>query len=644
MIDLMIAMNRDRVKKAFLKVRDELIAERNADGHWVGELSCSPLSTATAVTALAIADRVLNPNESRFRERIVKGLEWIVRNANRDGGWGDTDRSQSNLSTTVLCWSALTFAESTNMSAQKAIVKSEQWLKEKAGGINPEPISRAVMDRYGKDRTFSVPILTMAALTGRLGEGQNAWNHVLPLPFELAVLPPDFFAILRLPVVSYALPALIAMGIARHMHLPSQSSIWRKIRTRWKPRCLSILSTIQPQNGGFLEAIPLTSFVAMSLASSHLVGHPVTKKALDFIVQSVREDGSWPIDSNLSIWLSSLAMNALGKPGLEVLDDAEPLRLLDWLCAQQHQKRHPYTQAEPGGWAWTSLPGGVPDADDTAAALIALHSFWNGENHQKQIATKGSRWLCQLQNQDGGIPTFCRGWGALPFDRSSPDISAHAIIAWTKWMPHFSRKERHRARRSLKRALRYLIRVQRGDGTWCPLWFGNEAMPNDENPCYGTARIVMALSALSNALSSELSNHFKMQISSAIKNAIDWILLNQNEDGGWGGGYKTPSSIEETALATEAILSCISQKEIDKCIDLRWMVTASQKGLEWLILRVESGETNASPIGFYFARLWYYERLYPLIFTSSALRKAISIGDCFFDKTANPSTNSQDSF
>ena len=34
--------------------------------------------------------------------------------------------------------------------------------------------------------------------------------------------------------------------------------------------------------------------------------------------------------------------------------------------------RHPYTGAAPGGWAWTDLPGGVPDADDTPGALLAL--------------------------------------------------------------------------------------------------------------------------------------------------------------------------------------------------------------------------------------------------------------------------------
>lgn len=48
------------------------------------------------------------------------------------------------------------------------------------------------------------------------------------------------------------------------------------------------------------------------------------------------------------------------------------------------------------------------------------------------------------------------------------------------------------------------------------------------------------------------------------------------------------------------------------------------RGLAWLVERVEKNEhQNSSPIGFYFAKLWYYEELYPLIFTVSTLRQAL---------------------
>src|SRR5215510_9173507 len=69
----------------------------------------------------------------------------------------------------------------------------------------------------------------------------------------------------------------------------------------------------------------------------------------------------------------------------------------------------------------------------TRRALLAL---WNlaGEEHLDS-ARAGFQWLLDQQNKDGGIPTFCRGWGTLPFDRSATDLTAHAIGAWSVWRP-----------------------------------------------------------------------------------------------------------------------------------------------------------------------------------------------------------------
>jgi squalene-hopene/tetraprenyl-beta-curcumene cyclase len=84
-------------------------------------------------------------------------------------------------------------------------------------------------------------------------------------------------------------------------------------------------------------------------------------------------------------------------------------------------------------------------------------------------------------------------------------------------------------------------------------------------------------------------------------------------DGGWSGAPGAASSIEETALALEALASG-SGIEAEKAIE---------KGAKWLAARILNGEElEAAPIGLYFARLWYYERLYPLIFATAALKAA----------------------
>src|ERR1051325_7883317 len=135
-----------------------------------------------------------------------------------------------------------------------------------------------------------------------------------------------------------------------------------------------------------------------------------------FLVNSVREDGSWPIDTNLATWVSTLSVNALHADPEFGMGENGREKLLEWLLAQQHRVEHPYTHAAPGGWAWTDLSGGVPDADDTPGALLALARLGCEDDETQEAARAGIVWLLNLQNADGGVPTFCRGWGALPFD------------------------------------------------------------------------------------------------------------------------------------------------------------------------------------------------------------------------------------
>ena len=93
------------LQRALLSAKKRLMSEMNSDGYWEGELSSSALSTAVAVAALAHVGRKIHQTP------IKKGLNWLSANINPDGGWGDSPGSKSNLSTTLLCWSALSLIE-----------------------------------------------------------------------------------------------------------------------------------------------------------------------------------------------------------------------------------------------------------------------------------------------------------------------------------------------------------------------------------------------------------------------------------------------------------------------------------------------------------------------------------------------------
>ena len=606
-----------RIATAARNARRALLSERVPEGVWRGELSSSALSTATATIALLLAARSAEQraDADRWRELASAGRRWIAEHQNTDGGFGDTTDSPSNLSTTALCYAALGagLAEQDAGSRQCSEAMS-RWLEERVGPWDPEGLAQALAKVYGEDRTFAIPILVACAVSGAFGQGRGAWKPIAALPFELAVLPQGLFRFLGLPVVSYALPALIAVGQVIAHHRPSRNPAARLARGATRRTALRVLERIQPQGGGFLEATPLTSFVVMSLVASGEAAGPVVRSGLDFLVASVREDGSWPIDTDLATWITTLSIGALSPRGglREALGESEQRALVRWLLDQQHRERHPYTGAAPGGWAWTELPGGVPDADDTPGALLALSELGADTPEVVAAASAGLKWLVDLQNRDGGTPTFCRGWGKLPFDQSCPDLTAHFLRACRAWEGRVSLD----LRAARERGVRYLVNSQREDGAWVPLWFGNQHEPRTQNPVYGTSRVLR--SAGERPSDPALDEAW----SRACHRGASWLLAAQAATGGFGGAPQLEPSIEETGLALEALCDLAASESVqsDELID------AIRGASEWLCEATDEGTRFPTrPIGLYFAQLWYHEKLYPLVFCVSALERARAI-------------------
>lgn len=675
----------ERLEAAYAQARDELLAARTPEGHWIGQLSSSALSTATAISALAIVEReLLRSGDSagpasdgkhalaqavdaaQVRRQVEQGLQWLLTQQNADGGFGDTDRSHSNIATTLLAMAAIHLAGAAPAHPQ-LLARAEAYVA-RCGRWD------ALRARYGRDKTFVVPILTNLALAGL-----TDWSLVDPLPFELACVPQRLYRFVGLPVVSYAIPALVAIGQARFLLAPPRGGLVRGVRRLALKRSLDVLHRMQPASGGYLEATPLTSFVVMSLAASWSAlaqacpdALPTSRQVLiagvRFLLSSMRPDGSWPIDTNLATWNTSLALQALAGAGEDVAQLVGPQGLA-WLVACQHRQRHPFTGAQPGGFGWSDLTGAVPDADDTPGALLALAGLARSRGTVAQelpdqyvaAVPLAVRWLLDLQNRDGGWPTFCRGWGRLPFDRSGTDLTAHAlraIAAWQGWLRHAAGRQGATLARRIdaarRRGLAYLVRQQRPDGAWVPLWFGHQDAPGEENPVYGTAKVLMALRDLG------------LWQTPAARRGIAWLLAQQRPDGSFTsgeparqgtqhksypqdsaepqvsqavssekgavlptvqaaaaphGGERDQGTIEETALAIEALLA---EVEANPCPAVRGDVArALHQGLAWLVSRVERGEhRQAAPIGLYFAKLWYYEELYPLTFTVAALGRA----------------------
>lgn len=567
-------MNKEKAIAEMTEVlRAELIKNRSEGGLWHGELSSSAVSTSVAVFALYLMDKDL------YALPIRKGVEWLKQNMHADGAWGDSIESPSNLTATLLSYACL-------CAVDEAPSQTNEYLKKQFGGTTDRHIIQGVLACYGKDLTFSAPILVMCALAGVI----RSWDEIPQLPFELSVLPQRLFRFLQLPVVSYAIPALIAVGILRYKK--GKRGIMSPVREAFISKSLQVLLKLQPTHGGFLEAAPLTAFVTMCMIEAGYREHATTQKAIRFLVNTVREDGSWPIDTNLSSWVTALSVRALGN------DIGDKQALAQIIKQNAFTSRHPFTGAKEGGWGWTNLPGAVPDADDTAGSLVALHILLDGV-YCPEVG-KGIEWLLDLQNRDGGMPTFCKGWGKLPFDRSCPDISAHALLAFRLWMDVLPSDLQQTCRRSMLQMLKWMQKSQQEDGSFLPLWFGDQHAQDGHSPVYGTAMVVEYLATFEEPLAQEI-----------VRNGLKYLLSTQNKDGGWGGDKDVPSKVTFTARALSALASYPQVK-----------TEVMDRAFDYLYRTYESGLLfQAEPIGLYFARLWYSEKMYPVTFLLNALKK-----------------------
>lgn len=685
----------ERLTAARDAVRGELLAERTVNGHWVGQPSGSPLATATAISALVVAhghqtdidssqatlhaadQEVYTCLQSDLSELLIESLHWLAQRQNHDGGWGDTEQGRSNLAATMATRAALRLT---------CVPAKYEGLTDRADGyIAAQGGYVGLKKQHGRDKSISAPVLANCALAGLV-----PWRHVPALPFELACAPQSWQSRLRLPVASYAIPTLVAVGQLKFRHDRPRNPITRALRVAACRKSLAVVERLQPASGGIMESTPLTAFVVMGLAGAGLIDHPVVARGIEFLLASVRSDASWPIVSNLSLWNTALAMDALAdkppwpprpvsvthRPAAAASDSwnitpkadsgevdphARPqidrpaatiedstLRLdencLDWVLNAQHREPPTGSGESPGGWSWTEIAGGLANSDDTAAALIALAAWRPRYRPLKQhrlvlAAHRGIEWLLGMQNHDGGWPTFQREWHALPLDRSAADVTAHAVRALSLWQRQWQAQPppQEAGMRSasglgthldvaISGGLRFLEQVQRNDGSFVPHWFGNQHHPEGHNLVYGTAQVV-SMCAERGMLESDMAQR-----------AARWLLGVQHVGGGWGPPRSSPAtslsnvyrsntsraedalasfcSVEETALALEALMPLVGTNQL--------YTRAVQNGLRWLVDAVEQGRLRQpAPIGFYFARLWYYERLYPLVFAAGALSRTV---------------------
>jgi squalene-hopene/tetraprenyl-beta-curcumene cyclase len=547
---------------------------QHEEGWWKGELE-------TNVTMDA-EDLLLRQFLGiRTDEETAAAAKWIRSRQREDGTWANYYGGPADLSTTIEAYVALKLAgdsvDAPHM--RRACVYVRQ-----CGGI-------------GASRVFTRIWLALF--------GQWPWESLPILPPELMLLPPsvplniyDFGCWARQTVV-----ALTVINAHRPVHDLSidigeldvgPAPTTRRPLTTWAGRfdlLDRLLHAYERRPIGFLRRISLDRAErwilkrqeadgswggiqppwVYSLMALHVQGYPLDHPAMQAGLKglegfTVEDEAGRRVEACQSpVWDTALAVVALADAGVGP-DDPILGRAGGWLVDEEITVPGDWTvrrpHLAPGGWAFEFANDNYPDIDDTAEVVLALRR--TGAADEGAVA-RAVNWIEGMQCRDGGWAAFdvdntralCRD---LPFcdfgeliDPPSADVTAHVV----EMLALLGRNGE-----ATQRGVDWMLDAQEPDGSWFGRW--------GSNYLYGTGAVVPALVAAGVSPQDP-----------AVRRAVEWLELHQNDDGGWGEdlrSYRDPghrgrgiSNASQTAWALLALIAAGDRG------------SATQKGIAFLV-------------------------------------------------------------
>jgi squalene-hopene/tetraprenyl-beta-curcumene cyclase len=620
----------DRLTHSIESATEALLARQRPDGHWVFELEADATIPAEYVL---LRHYLGEPIDAALEGKIAAYLRRIQ---GIHGGWPQLADGDLDVSATVKAYFAL------------------KMIGEPIDADHMRRAREAVLARGGAARA-NVFSRIMLALFGFI-----PWRAVPVMPIEIMLLPKWFP--FHLDKISYwsrtvIVPLLVLMAkkprarnakgvridelfleppqtIGPTPKAPQQKASWfwffrgvdnvlratepyfpKRTRQRAVDRAVAWVSERLNGEDGLGAIYPaMANSVMMFDVLGYPENHPqraIARKSIEKLL-AVHEQEAYCQPCVSPIWDTGLVCHALLEVGGERAT-AEAKRGLDWLTPKQILDvrgdwiaRRP--DLRPGGWAFQYANAHYPDVDDTAVVAMAMDRVQNisGRQDFSESLARAKEWILGMQSANGA-------WGAfdadnefyylnnIPFadhgallDPPTEDVTARCLSMLAQFGETAANSE------AVRRAIDYLRRTQLAEGSWYGRW--------GMNYIYGTWSVLCALNAAG-----------VDRAAPEMRNAANWLIAIQNDDGGWGedgasykldykGYERAPSTASQTAWA---LLGLMATGDVDH--------SAVARGIAYLIAQQGAdgfwNEPRYTATGFprvFYLRYHGYPKFFPL--------------------------------
>ncbi|TPQ16134.1 prenyltransferase/squalene oxidase repeat-containing protein [Streptomyces sporangiiformans] len=527
------------------------------DGSWEGRLSPSAPATADVLIAMHLAD------PEGCRDLIDRGVSWLTRTQQEDGGWGDDADTESTLNGTALTVAALALVAPDRAAGNI-----------RRGWRRVEEFGGAEAVRDVEKCSLTVLVHFYLVLAGLMSE-----EGLLRVPIELSLLPGP----LRRKL-TFAMPTAMAWGLMCAA-LTESGRARTAVNRAAAPKAIAYLDGLvgfEGPDGGFVESPMMSANVVIGLALAKR-RPDIVRHCLKYFRATVKPEGAWSVTRDLEVDATNFITVGMQHAGLT--DDPRVGNAVTWIRGAQRDEEFIWTGAPSGGWGW-GLPSGWPNSGNTADAVLALAGAGH-DVHDPQVR-RGADWLLEQQNHDGSWSCFARVGRIATLDPSfamvgkarSPKVlygpcavmSAEAVSALglSGACPPGDPR--------LVRAYQWFKRVQRADGGIDNKWYVGRVT--------GTGSVLRALGDVG------------LGHTEVARRCVSWLRLHQNPDGGWGQTAPPdgPSTVEETAMAMLGLVASGTDPTDPLLV----------RGAGWLIEhRNPDGLWSPSLVGVYFLELLY---------------------------------------